>query len=87
MIDRAIPLPKLSIPFRSTAIVMSLEVFQHDISLEHAALMETNNPKTRVRRRIRSREAAEKVVQKSDNQNKEFFQYVFHRDWDDPFKS
>jgi len=31
-----------------------------------------------------SREAAEKVVLKSDNQNKEFFKYVFHRDWDDP---
>jgi CMP/dCMP kinase len=31
-----------------------------------------------------SREAAEKVIQKSDSQNKEFFQYVFHRDWDDP---
>jgi len=31
-----------------------------------------------------TREDAEKVVQKSDYQNKEFFQYVFHTDWDDP---
>ena len=52
MIDRATPLPKLSIPLSGTAIVMSLEVFQHDISLEHAAFMEINNTKTRVRRRI-----------------------------------
>jgi hypothetical protein len=32
----------------------------------------------------KAQEAAEKVVHKSDNQNKEFFRYVFHRDLDDP---
>jgi len=31
-----------------------------------------------------SREAAEKVIRNSDRKNKEFFQYAFRRDWEDP---
>jgi cytidylate kinase len=31
-----------------------------------------------------TREAAEKVIRKSDTQNKEFFRFTFHRHWDDP---
>jgi cytidylate kinase len=31
-----------------------------------------------------TREAAEKVIRKSDSQNKEFFRFTFHRHWDDP---
>jgi cytidylate kinase len=31
-----------------------------------------------------TQEAAEKVIHKSDSQNKDFFRFVFHRDWDDP---
>ena len=31
-----------------------------------------------------TREAAEKLIRKSDRQNKEFFRFTFHRHWDDP---
>jgi CMP/dCMP kinase len=31
-----------------------------------------------------TREAAEKVIHKSDSQNKGFFRFAFHKDWDDP---
>jgi len=31
-----------------------------------------------------TREAAEKVIHKSDSQNREFFRFAFHKDWDDP---
>jgi cytidylate kinase len=31
-----------------------------------------------------SREAAQRLIRKNDNQKKGFFRYAFHKDWDDP---
>jgi cytidylate kinase len=37
-----------------------------------------------MRQKNLSREAAQKLIHKNDRQKKGFFQYAFHKDWDDP---
>jgi hypothetical protein len=48
----------------------------------------TAQEENRIRRLVAelalSREAARKLIRRSDNQKRGFFRYAFHKDWDDP---
>jgi cytidylate kinase len=63
------------------------QVLLHDFGCAMHVLV-TAQEEHRIRNLMRqmnqSREAAQKLMQKSDRQKKRFFQYAFHKDWDDP---
>ena len=48
------------------------------------AAQEENRIRNLMRQMNLSREAAQRVIQKSDSQKKGFFHYAFHKDWNDP---
>lgn len=63
------------------------QMLLHDFDCAMHVLV-TANEESRIHRLMiemnLSREAAQKLIRRSDNQKKKFFRFAFHKDWNDP---